>query len=447
MTRRRHWFAWAFLAYAVIIAVVSFALVNLYAASRDRLDQAMGERLLAVAVSLATTTDGKLIPVQGGGNPSPAYLDILEADFFSLSQDQELAEISLMYPDGTVLLSTDPSLEKGLPNDFWELSRGAVDSAIDGIASSTPLYFHQNNYQKSAHAPVRVFDPEFGDDFVVAVVTVSGNARFFDSLAQLKKGAILTGAMVLIILISMGVFLYRINMSFERYQESIRRQENLAAMGRMTAGIAHEIRNPLGIIRGAGQHLQRILKQADIDDPVADFIPEEVDRLNHILTGYLSFGSQKESPAEAFDLSMCLRRSQGMIQEELQQTAVEILLPEVMNSVMVMGDPLRLQQVILNLLINARDAMPDGGKIQVDIAPDGGTVTITIADSGSGLGGVDSARLFEPFWTNKEKGSGLGLAMSRRIIEDMSGSLELRDRHDQKGALAEIILPVHRESS
>ena len=447
MTRRRHWFVWAFVAYAVIIAVVSFALVNLYTASRDRLDQAMGERLLAVAVSLATTTDGDLIQQHSDDNSARAYLDILEADFIRLSQQQDLAEISVMHPDGTVLFSTDRSLEKGQPNDFWELDPGAVGSALAGVPASTQLYLNQGNYQKSAHAPVSIFDVEFDAEFVVAVITVSGNAKFFDSLAQLKNGALLTGAAVLLILILMGVFLYRINRSFESYQESIHRQENLAAMGRMTAGIAHEIRNPLSIIRGAGQHLQRVLADGGIDDPVADFIPEEVDRLDHILTGYLSFGAQKENPSEPFDLSQCLRRSESMIHAEMQQTGVNVLLPEVMNPVVVLGDPLRLQQVILNLLINARDAMPDGGDIQMNLVCEGSRAVVSIADGGTGLAGIDPSRLFEPFWTNKEKGSGLGLAMSRRIIENMDGSLTLTDRPEGSGALAEINLPVHGEGS
>ena len=447
MTRRRHWFAWAVVAYAVIIAVVSLALVNLYAASRERLDQAMGERLLAVAVSLATTTDGQLIPMQDGPLSFSAYLDILEADFISLSTQQDLAEISLSYPDGTVLLSTDRSLEKGRPNDFWELDPGAADLAVKGMVSTTGLYLHRDNYQKSAHAPVRVFDVEFGDEFVVAIITVSGNARFFDSLAQLKNGALVTGAVVLVFLILMGFFLHRINLSFERYQESIRRQENLAAMGRMTAGIAHEIRNPLSIIRGAGQHLQRILAQADINDPVADFIPEEVDRLDHILTGYLSFGLEKETAAETFDLCACLRRSETMISQEMEQTKVRIVLPEDLSPVLVLGNTLRLQQVFLNLLINARDAMPEGGVIRIELEQKEAKVQVSICDSGIGLSGVDLNRLFEPFWTNKEKGSGLGLAMSRRIVEDMNGSLELKDRTDDVGAVAEIILPVHPENS
>ena len=108
----------------------------------------------------------------------------------------------------------------------------------------------------------------------------------------------------------------------------------------------------------------------------------------------------------------------------------------------VQGDPRRFQQVLLNLLINARDAMPGGGVIGVSLVTEGASATIGISDTGCGLGGVDRGRLFEPFWTSKEKGSGLGLAMSRRIVEDMGGTIALEDRHGSQGARAVIVLPL-----
>ena len=148
--------------------------------------------------------------------------------------------------------------------------------------------------QKSAHAPVFYYFEDTPD--VVAIVTVSGNPDFFAALGLLRQGGLSDrgyrdpGHLVL-----MGIFLFQINRSLEAYRASILRQENLAAMGRMTAGIAHEIRNPLGIIRGAGEHLQEVLTNAGIEDEVADFIPEEVDRLDQILTGYLAFGTDREA--------------------------------------------------------------------------------------------------------------------------------------------------------
>ncbi len=445
MIRRRQWFAWAVVAYAVIIAVVWFGLVNLYQASRDRLDQALGQRLLAVATTLAPEIDGRLIADAALDQDQNAdELKLLESYFQEIRTEQNLADISLTSFDGLVLVTGSPSQKAGQLNDFLGLDAGAADAALAGAPTVTELYDSEGTLQKSAHAPIYDRDLEFGIDEVVGILTVSGNADFFDSLAQLKGGAMITGGVVLLVLVLMGVFLYRINANFSHYQESMRQQENLAAMGRMTSGIAHEIRNPLGIIRGAGEHLQMVLQKAGIEDPVADFIPEEVDRLNHILNGYLAFGTDREPNLEPMELGPCLHRGVRLFHDEMVKAGVSVSLPDIGQKVMVLGDPLRLQQVVLNLLINARDAMKNGGSIEVELTTNQNHAVVLIKDEGIGLASADLNRLFEPFWTNKEKGSGLGLAMSRRIVEDMNGTLGLHDRPDCCGAVAKISIPLHK---
>ena len=217
-------------------------------------------------------------------------------------------------------------------------------------------------------------------------------------------------------------------------------------MGRMTAGIAHEIRNPLGIIRGAGQHLQQLLADAGIHDETVDFIPDEVDRLDHILAGYLAFGSDRAGPLEEFDPGVIVGRGVSLLEEELSAQGISVT-PCPASESLVTGDPRRLQQVILNLLLNARDAMPDGGEITIGMEHDGQEVCLTMADEGAGLEGADTRRLFEPFWTTKEKGSGLGLALSSRIVREMGGTLELANRPDGPGAVAAIRLPLLRAES
>ena len=442
MRQRRRWSLWAGITYTVILAAVTLGLGGLYTASRDRLDEAMGYRLLAVANSLAVMIDGeRVFALTVGDSSAVGYLDSLALNLDRVRRLDSLAEVTLSDPEGRVLFSTLANLTRGKPNDFWDLDPAAVELAGQGFGQATRLYRLQSTFQKSAHAPVLVIDPGFEQPLVVAILTVSGSPDFFDSLARLRRGALFTGAAVLVILLLLGGFLHRINLSLERYQASILRQENLAAMGRMTAGIAHEIRNPLGIIRGAGQHLQRILAEAGIQDETVDFIPEEVDRLDHILAGYLAFGSDREGPAEEFDLGLILRRSVDLLAGELAVQGISVNLGPVSDAP-VLGDPRRLQQVILNLLLNARDAMPGGGEITAELARDESGVRLTLSDQGPGLGDADPARLFEPFWTTKEKGSGLGLALSRRIVDEMGGTLELANRSEGRGAVATLGLPL-----
>ncbi|MCB1183190.1 hypothetical protein KDM41_07140 [bacterium] len=445
MTGGRRWIAWAALAYAIIIAAVALGLARLYAGASTRLDEALGQRLLAVAGTIAELSPAEVVFSHVVGDTAADYaLETLTESYLAIARRENLAEITLTDAiDRSVIVSTSAALAPGAPNDWWALDPGAVETALAGQPAATKLYDldgPRGVKQKSAHVPLMRYDTEGG--YVLAVVTVSGSPDFFEALDDLRTGAWVTALAVLAVLVAMGVFLGRINVALGRYRASILRQENLAAMGRMTAGIAHEIRNPLGIIRGAGQHLQRVLGDHGIADEVADFIPEEVDRLDHILTGYLAFGADRDAVVETFDLADALRRGAGLVRDELAAAGVTLVVPPVLPALPVRGDPRRVQQVLLNLLLNARDAMPGGGAVELDAAAAGTRAVVRVRDEGPGLGDLASDKLFEPFWTSKEKGSGLGLAMSRRIMEDMHGGLDLADRPDGRGAVAELWAPL-----
>lgn len=445
MIGNRRWLVWAAVAYAVIIVAVAVGLGRLYNGASRRLDEALGQRLLAVAGTLAEMTDAEaILSATFGDTTSEYYLETLLENYTTLAERNHLAEITLTNPvDEVVILTTSGSLVAGQTNDFWSLDPGAVETASLGSAAVTRLYElggRDGLKQKSAYAPIVKYTAD--GSYVVAVVTVSGNPGFFDTLAELKRAALFTGLLVLLVLVLMGVFLSRISVALTGYRASLLRRENLVTMGRLTKGIAHEIRNPLGIIRGAGEHLQRVLADHGIDDEVAGFIPEEVDRLNHILTGYLDFGSDNEAGDEIFEVELVLRRTVELVGDEMGQTGVAVAMDPLPAVINVVGDARRWQQVCLNLLLNARDAMPDGGVVRVVVVDSERRVRVKFIDEGVGLPKSGHDRIFEPFWTSKEKGSGLGLAMSRQIMDDMGGGLTLRNRDSGPGVEAELWLPV-----
>ena len=202
----------------------------------------------------------------------------------------------------------------------------------------------------------------------------------------------------------------------------------------------------LGIIRGAGQHLQEVLTRHGIRDEVAEFIPEEVDRLDRILARYLDFGSDRPPVAEVFDLGQLVRRLVRISASEMEDSGVVIDGPGETKAAVVKGDPLRLQQAVLNLMLNARDAMAAGGKVEVQLQVAGPWAVLRVLDRGGGIPAGDPRRLFEPFHTTKEKGSGLGLHLSRRIAHEMGGDITLADRPDGAGAVAELTLPLAAEN-
>lgn len=440
MTERRRVLAWAGSIYAGILAVVATGLVLLYDGSRQRLDEALGERLLALAAGAAHLVDGDAVPSWSFDPEPDLELLWLASRLEQMRLDNNLSEITLCDLDAHVLVSASQRLERGEVNVFWELDRPGVALARQGLPSASRLYRSGPIYQKSAHTPILN-----RQGAVAAVVTVEANADFLASLAALRRTAAVIIVTVVAGLAALAMLLWRNQRSLERARANLMQQENLAAMGRLTAGIAHEIRNPLGIIRGAGQHLDRVLTEHGIDDEVARYIPEEVDRLDRILSDYLAFGGDTRPAFEALDLAAVVRRTAGIAAAELARAGVVIEIAEPLPPAMIRGDRQRLQQILLNLLLNARDAMPGGGPVVLSLSGDDRSWRVTVVDTGHGLGDADSERFFAPFQSTKEGSGGLGLTVSRQLAEQHGGRLDLRNRDDGRGCAATLILPRLQE--
>jgi signal transduction histidine kinase len=432
---QKRWIYGSAVVYAAIFVIVVGGLVVLYRGARQRLDQSLGARLEAIAVTGTQLVDSEKVEMWNLDPEETIEYLWLVTRFEEIQRANDLAELSLCDPAGFVLISASHRFERGELNTFWQLDREAVDLAAGGFPASSQLYQSGALYQKSAHAPVLDSDGR-----VVAIVSAEAAVDFFDTLATLRDGALTTGGIVVAFLLLSALAIARLYRASERYRADLLRQENLAAMGRMTAGIAHEIRNPLGVIRGAGQHLQRRLADAGIDDPVADFIPDEIDRLDRILTGYLSFGRGSDSEFESLDLGQVAERVIKLLATDLEEASITVELSY--DALPVHGDRQRLQQVIMNLLFNARDAMPEGGTVTVRGHCLGSTCVLTVTDEGTGLGDFDPEALFVAFETHKDKGSGLGLAVSRQIAETHGGTLTLESRTDRNGAIATLTIPA-----
>jgi len=436
---RARWALGGLAAYLAIIVAVAAGFIRLDRAARARLDDALGDRLTAVAATAAFLVDGDSLRVWAAA-PAESLEELwLRSRLAQIRRDNDLAEIALCTPDGRVLISAAERLARGEANVFWDLDRAAVRVARDGFPAASRLYRTAGVYQKSAHAPVR---DAMGE--VAGILTVEGDADFFGALAALRRGALVTMAAVVLFLAAMGAQLWRLQVGMARARAAAWRAEELAAMGRMTAAIAHEIRNPLGIIRGAAQHLEARLRDAGIDDELAGLIPGEVDRLDRILSGYLTFGKGADAPPEAIDLELLARRTARLVEAELARSGARLAVEAAPGLPPAWGDPRRLQQALLNLLLNARDAMPEGGLVTLRLARDGAELSLAVLDEGPGLAGAAAGPLFEPFHTTKEKGSGLGLAIARQVAEAHGGTVSLRDRTDRRGAAAEIRLPAAR---
>jgi len=227
-------------------------------------------------------------------------------------------------------------------------------------------------------------------------------------------------------------------------EEQIRRQERLATVGSLAAGIAHEIRNPLASLSGSIQLLQDELVLQDDQKHLMNIVLRETDRLNTIITEFLDYARPRSDQREQISLSSLLEETITLFRnsrEFRKDITIDCTIP---FTITITGNSQRLRQVFWNLLINAVQSIPHEGTITVSAESGAGVdadeVSIRILDSGVGIDGEHIDHIFDPFFTTKPAGTGLGLAIAYRIIEDHSGTIDVKSELG-KGTAVTINLP------
>ena len=231
----------------------------------------------------------------------------------------------------------------------------------------------------------------------------------------------------------------------ERLEEQLHQAERLAALGEMIAGVSHEIRNPLGIIRSTAELLHGRIEN-DRQRRLSSIIVEESTRLNDILTEFLDFARPKTPKTSMCRIEDIIDRNLASMEGQLQRSSIQVERLYEAGDTPVEADADLLYRAFVNLLANAVQAMPDGGTLRVrtllrapgDRAP---WIELRIRDSGSGIPEELQKKIFNPFFTTREKGTGLGLAIVRSIIDSHGGEIEVRSR-EGRGTAMIIRLPL-----
>jgi len=237
-------------------------------------------------------------------------------------------------------------------------------------------------------------------------------------------------------------------------ETQLRRADRLSALGQLSAGLAHEIRNPLGAIKGAVEILQ---DDYGSGHPKAEFfgiVLKEVDRLNAVVTNFLSFARPATVAFSPVDLRRVLTDLEGLISGQAHAHRVQVFTNFHNGPSRVMGDEALLKQAFLNIMLNALEAMPDGGDLSIAtrlVSREGDTppgdasrpeaVEIVFDDSGHGITEEQMGRIFDPFFTTKRDGTGLGLAITYRIVENHQGTVRVMSQPG-RGTTFVVALPL-----
>jgi two-component system sensor histidine kinase HydH len=226
-----------------------------------------------------------------------------------------------------------------------------------------------------------------------------------------------------------------------RLKERLAHAERLSSMGEMAAAISHEIRNPLGIIRSSAELLKKKAAKVDPANTIPDIIVEESTRLNSIITDFINYAKPRSPNIVPCRVEEVIEKNITFLEAQIKKQGY-IIEKKYQNSLPeIMADSAMLYQSFLNILINAMQSMPGGGRILVEISSNDHILTVNFDDEGQGIPPENLEKIWDPFFTTKDMGTGLGLGIVKNIIESHGGSIQIVNR-PVRGARVMIELPV-----
>jgi signal transduction histidine kinase len=225
--------------------------------------------------------------------------------------------------------------------------------------------------------------------------------------------------------------------------EQLNRAEHLSTLGEMVAGISHEIRNPLGIIKSSSELLKKKMAGRDPSSSIPNIIIEESSRLNNIITDFLNFAKPKSPDLTACNIDDIIEKNLSFLSSQIKAEGYIVKKDYDDDLPQITADSDMLYQAFLNILINAMQAMSEGGIIHVKIRSGDNAVKISFEDDGDGIPEDLLEKIWDPFFTTKAKGTGLGLGIVKNIIESHEGSVHIINR-PLAGTCVTVIMPIHQ---
>lgn len=349
-----------------------------------------------------------------------------------------LAALTLLTVQGLVVADADEKMAPASPYLYNEVDAEPLSRAATGQVAQMRLYPIGDTLYK------RVYVPIVSEGKPLGILALSASADYFAALREVQRRARVQMILSSALLIAIGVLVHRLFSFIVKAEARALRLARMEAMASLAGGVAHELRNPLSIIRMMCEEILADLPPESRSARNARDIIGEVDRLNELVYQFLSLAKPPDfSKAEPVDLVAEVRRTAELLRKSSPQAfALELNLPTA--PLRVQADERALRQVLLNLLLNARDAVAEnGGRVSVTVTERRDMAEVRIADTGPGIAQRDLERVFDPFYTTKPTGSGLGLAISRNLVQNMGGEISLTSSLG-KGTEVCVRLPLRR---
>ena len=354
---------------------------------------------------------------------------------------------AIVNPAGVVVAHRNRKLEgRHLERDWYERVLSDNDSEHDVFETASSA-LTDGELVYCVRVPIVVNDQTVGE-YYAGFSAAWFEATLKQERSEMVRHSALLLAGILVVVVLAVVSLYHIAMHSVGYGRALGllKLQRSTELEQLAGGLAHEIRNPLQAIRLNVHALAReLVGTAKLDrdelDAIVQQTNQEIARVDGLVQQMLGFATPAEPHWAAVDIVEAVRSTQRFVQQELQRSGIEVREDFPQQPVVVYADPDRLRQIMLNLVINAKDELPQGGRIDLQVRQRGKWAEISVRDNGRGIADDDRERIFEPFYSTKDQGSGLGLALVKRFVEEMGGRIWCEANGDTGGTRFRLEIP------
>jgi signal transduction histidine kinase len=422
----------------------------LYAMARRQAETELARHLSAIGrtavldwykdmavLRLADPDSGLPLPLDWEGHAG--RIDGLRDRLVEIRDSNELEDAAVLDRNHVVLANAGATEEPRLPPSG--LDSPLIEHAFTSntVAISPYYQFRERDHMRSYTPIVNT------EGRPAAVLRLWAGGQYFKDLHRIWIYLLIISGVGSFLLVCVALVVYGLLINAVRAEQAMADADRLQSLGTLAAGIAHEIRNPLGIIRAISEELEEDLRDDEERRSLASDITGEVRRLNSMVSQFLTFArpGAGETDTDAFSLAEVLddvvqlvhrggEKEHIVFQCELDRGLPRFQMEE--NSI---------RQVLLNILLNAREALGDEGRIEVRLDRWGQFARIEIRDDGPGMDRKEAKRVFDPFFTTKPSGTGLGLAITRNIVVRYGGRIRF-DSEPGRGTTVTVLLPLAR---
>ena len=356
---------------------------------------------------------------------------------------------------GVIAYSTDPDLIGKKVRESLGYKRAIQGERSSGLISTTDEFWGLGIDFMGGKKTLRTYIPFTVENPYTGSIGIGGVFELIQDMSKQYKSIVRFQFLIFLLsILIMGLIFLALLLIVHKAERMIEQRaqeqrelesqlhlaERLAALGEMVAGISHEIKNPLGIIRSTAELLGEMPDASDTQKRLSGVITEESTRLNQIVTEFLDFARPQVPNLQECQLEEIIQKNLSFIGPELEKKGIQVQDNLNGRSFRLKADHDLLYRAFLNILINAIQSMEDGGTIDIKVEEARDTYQIEIEDTGCGINEENADKIFNPFFTTKEKGSGLGLSIVRKIIEGHRGTIDIQSREGE-GTKVGVQLP------